>query len=56
LLTFVPEGLRMISGMSPHLQWVGDSRMLFYSLLLIVLMIARPQGLFTWPMWKRKSA
>ena len=56
LLTFVPEGLRMASNASPHLSWIGDSRMLFYSLILIVLMITRPQGLFTWPMWKRKSA
>lgn len=22
----------------------------------IVLMITRPQGLFTWPLWKRKAA
>jgi branched-chain amino acid transport system permease protein len=55
LLTFVPEGLRMLSNVSPKLEWIGESRMLFYSLLLIVLMIVRPQGLFTWPMWKRKS-
>jgi branched-chain amino acid transport system permease protein len=56
LLTFAPEGLRMLSNASPHLEWIGNSRMLFYSLILIVLMITRPQGLFTWPMWKRKSA
>jgi branched-chain amino acid transport system permease protein len=56
LLTFVPEGLRMLSNVSPKLEWIGESRMLFYSLLLIILMIVRPQGLFTWPMWKRKSA
>ena len=56
LLTFAPEGLRMLSNASPHLAWIGESRMLFYSLILIVLMIARPQGLFIWPMWKRKSA
>jgi branched-chain amino acid transport system permease protein len=56
LLTFAPEGLRMIANASPHLAWIGESRMLFYSLILIVLMIARPQGLFVWPMWKRKSA
>jgi branched-chain amino acid transport system permease protein len=56
LLTFAPEGLRMVSNASPHLSWIGESRMLFYSLILIVLMITRPQGLFTWPMWKRKSA
>jgi branched-chain amino acid transport system permease protein len=56
LLTFVPEGLRMLSNVSPKLAWIGESRMLFYSLLLIILMIVRPQGLFTWPMWKRKAA
>jgi len=56
LLTFAPEGLRMISNASPKLAWIGDSRMLFYSLILIALMITRPQGLFVWPMWKRKSA
>ena len=56
LLTFAPEGLRMIANTSPHLLWIGKSRMLFYSLILIVLMITRPQGLFTWPMWKRKNA
>jgi branched-chain amino acid transport system permease protein len=56
LLTFAPEGLRMIANASPHLSWIGESRMLFYSLILIVLMITRPQGLFAWPVWKRKSA
>lgn len=56
LLTFVPEGLRMLANLSPRLEWIGDSRMLLYALLLICLMIARPQGLFTWPLWKRKSA
>ncbi len=56
LLTLLPEGLRMLANQSPHLQWVGDSRMLLYAIVLIALMIARPQGLFAWPMWKRKSA
>jgi branched-chain amino acid transport system permease protein len=31
----------------------GDYRMIVYSLLLIVLMLTRPQGLFT---WSRKKA
>src|SRR6185437_3819372 len=56
LLTFLPEGLRMLANVSPSLEWIGQSRMLLYSLLLIILMITRPQGLFVWPLWKRKSA
>jgi len=56
LLTLLPEGLRMLAGTSPSLAWIGDSRMLLYSIALIVLMIARPQGLFVWPIRKRKSA
>jgi branched-chain amino acid transport system permease protein len=46
LLTLLTETLRKF----------GDYRMILYSLLIIVLMITRPQGLFTWPLWKRKSA
>ena len=38
LLTLLPEFLRPIA----------DYRMMIYSLLLIVLMLTRPQGLFTW--------
>ncbi len=38
LLTLLPEFLRP----------VADYRMMIYSLLLIVLMLTRPQGLFTW--------
>jgi branched-chain amino acid transport system permease protein len=54
LLTLLPEGLRMLSGVE-HLPgltaerplgWIGDTRMIIYSLLLIVLMLTRPQGLF----------
>ncbi len=41
LLTLLPEWLRSLD----------QYRMVFYSLLLIVLMLTRPQGLFT---WKRK--
>jgi branched-chain amino acid transport system permease protein len=47
LLTLMPEGLRKLAGY-PHLGWIGDTRMIIYSLLLIVLMLTRPQGLFTW--------
>ncbi len=45
LLTVVQEPLRQL----------GDWRMILYALLLIVLMLTRPQGLFTWPLWKRKK-
>jgi branched-chain amino acid transport system permease protein len=46
LLTLLPVGLRMLSGVSPSLHWIGESRLLLYSLLLISLMLLRPQGLF----------
>lgn len=46
LLTLLTEMLRKF----------GDYRMILYSLLIIVLMITRPQGLFTWNLAKRKSA
>jgi branched-chain amino acid transport system permease protein len=45
LLTVLTESLRKF----------GDYRMILYSLLIIVLMITRPQGLFTWT-GKRKTA
>ena len=45
LLTVATEWLRNF----------GDYRMIVYSLLLIVLMLTRPQGLFTWS-WKKKAA
>ena len=54
LLTLLPEGLRMLAGIE-HLPgitierplgWVANTRMIIYSLLLIVLMLTRPQGLF----------
>jgi branched-chain amino acid transport system permease protein len=38
ILTLLPEFLRPIA----------QYRMMIYSLLLIVLMLTRPQGLFTW--------
>jgi branched-chain amino acid transport system permease protein len=55
LLTLLPEGLRMLSGIQHlpgipsdrPLAWIGDTRMIIYSLLLIVLMLTRPQGLFS---------
>jgi branched-chain amino acid transport system permease protein len=55
LLTLMPEGLRKLAGY-PHLGWIGDMRMIIYSLLLIVLMLTRPQGLFTWRQKSRRVA
>jgi branched-chain amino acid transport system permease protein len=55
LLTLLPEGLRSlqdverIPGFSTEfpLSWIGNTRMIIYSLVLVVLMLTRPQGLFT---------
>jgi branched-chain amino acid transport system permease protein len=55
LLTLLPEGLRSlqdierIPGFATEfpLSWIGNTRMIIYSLLLIALMLTRPQGLFT---------
>jgi branched-chain amino acid transport system permease protein len=46
LLTLLPEGLRVLASIN-HLGWIGNTRMIIYSLLLIVLMLTRPQGLFS---------
>jgi len=49
LLTILPEWLRTVSGFTflPHwLREIAQNRMILYSLLLIVLMLTRPQGLF----------
>jgi branched-chain amino acid transport system permease protein len=54
LLTLLPEGLRLLAGVEHlpgigverPLAWIGNTRMIIYSLLLIVLMLTRPQGLF----------
>lgn len=54
LLTLLPEGLRLLAdvqhlpGIAAErpLHWIGDTRMIIYSLLLIGLMLTRPQGLF----------
>ena len=45
LLTVLGESLRQF----------GDYRMIIYSLVIIVLMILRPQGLFTWSARRRKA-
>jgi branched-chain amino acid transport system permease protein len=38
----------LLTVLSETLRQFGDLRMILYSLLIIVLMIARPQGLFSW--------
>jgi branched-chain amino acid transport system permease protein len=43
ILTFLPEGLRAAKGV---LHMTKDPRMVIYSVMLIVLMLTRPQGLF----------
>jgi len=59
LLTILPEVLRALA----HLPWLPDwlrpiveNRMILYSLLLIILMISRPQGLFSGLGLRRKKA
>ena len=59
LLTIFPEWLRAVSDYPWLPEWLrdlADNRMILYSLLLIVLMIVRPQGLFGAPNWKRSKA
>lgn len=56
LLTVLPEFLRNLAQYHlpflppPYnsLRWVAETRMILYSLLLVILMLVRPQGLFTW--------
>jgi branched-chain amino acid transport system permease protein len=43
ILTFLPEGLRMVKDFIPGGR---DPRMIIYALMLIILMRTRPQGLF----------
>lgn len=43
ILTFLPEGLRYVKEIFPNMR---DPRMVIYSIMLIVLMLTRPQGLF----------
>ena len=65
LLTLLPEILRAVAGWPVtlpfpepfnNLRWVADIRMILFSLILIVLMITRPQGLFTLRLKKSKAA
>jgi branched-chain amino acid transport system permease protein len=49
LLTVLPEALRYVAGIEglpESLRHIAENRMIFYSILLIVLMLARPKGLF----------
>lgn len=46
LLTILPESLRGFA----------DYRMIIYSLLIIILMLVRPQGLFTWSAGRQKTS
>ncbi|CAN5817242.1 branched-chain amino acid ABC transporter permease [soil metagenome] len=49
LLTILPELLRVVSGykwLPEIVQEIAANRMILYSLLLIILMLTRPQGLF----------
>ncbi len=49
LLTILPELLRFVSRIDGLPEWfrhVTENRMILYSLLLIILMLTRPQGLF----------
>jgi len=43
ILTILPEGLRMVKDYMPGGR---DPRMVIYSIMLIILMLTRPQGLF----------
>jgi branched-chain amino acid transport system permease protein len=49
LLTILPEGLRSLAHtqfVPPAYQGLLENRLILYSLLLIILMLTRPQGLF----------
>ena len=50
LLTLLPQGLRVIAGTEIggfSLRWVGELRMIIYASLIILIMLTRPQGLFS---------
>ena len=61
LLTVLPELLRYVSNLEflpEPVRHVAENRMILYSILLIALMLARPQGLFTFrlPFTKKTSS
>ena len=50
LLTLLPQGLRIVAGMQIgrfSLNWVAELRMIIYAALIILIMLTRPQGLFS---------
>ena len=58
LLTILPEWLRAVAGYPWLPEWlrpIAENRMILYSLLLIILMLTRPQGLFGEVNLKRKK-
>jgi branched-chain amino acid transport system permease protein len=57
MLTILPEALRMLAHtqfVPPAYQGLLENRLILYSLLLIILMLTRPQGLFGDPVAIRK--
>jgi len=56
ILTYLPEGLRMVKQYVPN---ISDPRMVIYSVMLIVLMLTRPQGLLgrreLWEVLRRRK-
>jgi len=59
LLTILPELLRYVAHIESLPEWlrhVAENRMIIYSLLLIILMLTRPQGLFGAVNLKKKRA
>jgi branched-chain amino acid transport system permease protein len=59
LLTILPEWLRAVAGYPWLPEWlrpIAENRMILYSLLLVILMLTRPQGLFGEISLKRKRA
>jgi branched-chain amino acid transport system permease protein len=50
LLTLLPQGLRLVAGLEIggfSLHWVAELRMIIYASLIILIMLTRPQGLFS---------
>jgi branched-chain amino acid transport system permease protein len=59
LLTILPEWLRVVDDYPWLPEWlrpITENRMILYSLLLIILMLTRPQGLFGAENFRRKPA
>lgn len=58
LLTLLPEMLRYVAHIEALPLWlrhVAENRMILYSLLLIILMLVRPQGVFNFKLGKAKA-